>query len=108
MYKKIRNKVITLAIGVLISILVATAVSAATRDELFSLASPTTVVVNSSFISPLDEVFGDGSLGKEIFIASNTIVRADPGTSACLGNETNLQDNILFLALRNLPSPSTT
>jgi carbonic anhydrase/acetyltransferase-like protein (isoleucine patch superfamily) len=54
------------------------------------------------------ELFGDVSIGKKVFVASNTILRADPSTQLCIGNETNLQDNILFLALRNLPAPPST
>lgn len=45
--------------------------------------------------------------GKKSFIAGNTTVRADPDTRICIGNETNLQDNILFLSLRNLPAPKS-
>ena len=71
-----------------------------------SLATPVPVVVNGSFISPLVERYGDVAVGKGVFIAGNTMVRADPGLRICLGDHTNLQDNILFLALRHLPSPA--
>ena len=70
-----------------------------------SIARPVQIVVNESFISPLVEVFGEVTVGKGVFVAGNTIVRADPGAQICLGNATNLQDNILFLALLNTPSP---
>ena len=63
------------------------------------------VAMNSSFISPLVELFGDVSIGKKVFIAGNTILRTDPETQLCIGDETNLQDNILLLALRNIPAP---
>lgn len=79
----------------------------ATKAALVNLRLPIQVVVNSSFISPLVELFGDVAIGQKNFIAGNTTVRADPGTKICLGSETNLQDNILFLALRSLPAPKT-
>ena len=61
----------------------------------------------SSFISPLVERFGNISIGKKIFVASNTTLRADPSTRICLGNATNLQDNIVLLALSNQKAPAT-
>lgn len=73
--------------------------------RLASLFRPIDVVINSSFISPLVELFGDVSVGQQVFVAGNTVVRADPEARICIGSETNLQDNILFLALRNLPAP---
>ncbi len=75
------------------------------NPNLTGLSNSTPVVVNSSFISPLVEIFGDVSIGQKSFIAGNTTVRADPGTRICIGNETNFQDNTLFLSLRNLPAP---
>ena len=77
------------------------------RSNLTSLYNPPKIVVNSSFVSPLVELFGDVSIGQKSFIAGNTTVRADPDTRICIGNETNLQDNILFLSLRNLPAPKS-
>ncbi|MBW4657162.1 MAG: carbonate dehydratase [Drouetiella hepatica Uher 2000/2452] len=64
------------------------------------------IVANSSFISPLVELFGDVGIGSQSFIAGNTVVRADPGTQICIGNETNLQDNILFLASQETAAPA--
>jgi len=61
------------------------------------------VVLGNSFVSPLVELFGDVSIGQKSFIAGNTTVSAEPGTRVCIGSETNLQDNILFLAQRRLP-----
>ena len=58
------------------------------------------VAVNNSFVSPLTEVFGDVRVGEGVFAASNSILRADPGRRVCLGDETNVQDNVLMLALR--------
>ncbi len=65
------------------------------------------VVGNSSFVSPLVELFGDVSVGEKSFIASNTILSAEPGTKICIGNETNLQDNINLIAVPNASSPAS-
>lgn len=73
-----------------------------------SLATPLRVVVNDSYLSPLIEIFGDVSVSSGVFIASNTILRADPGTRICIGRATNLQDNIQLLALRGVPVPTVT
>ena len=64
------------------------------------------VVVNNSFISPLAELFGDISIGHGSFVAGNTVLNAQPGERICIGNETNLQDNITFVALRSMPTPT--
>lgn len=80
---------------------------AAEKSSLVRIQNLQKIVVNSSFISPLVELFGNVSIGKKVFVASNTVLRADPNTQICLGNETNLQDNILLLALRNTPAPSS-
>ncbi len=53
------------------------------------------LVVGDSFVAPLVEIFGDVYIGHRSFIASNTIVRAAPDLSTCIGSETNLQDNII-------------
>ncbi|WP_102125294.1 carbonate dehydratase [Deinococcus planocerae] len=76
-------------------------------DGLFSrfrLDAP--VVTNGSFLSPQVELFGDVTVGRGSFVAGNTTLSADPGTRVCLGNETNLQDNILFLADGGRPFPA--
>ena len=69
-------------------------------ENLVSLATPVRVAVNHSYISPLVELFGDVWVGRKVFVAGNTILRADPGGRVTIGDETNLQDNILLLALR--------
>ena len=78
-----------------------------TPSVLASIAQPIKVVVNKSFISPLVELYGDVNVAEKVFVAGNTIVRADPDTRICLGSDTNLQDNILFLALRSTPGPAS-
>lgn len=113
MYKKLithptsrQKSKLALMLGILLSALTLIAVVVnAQEGDLVSLSTPVRVVVNSSFISPLDEVFGDVLVGKKVFIAGNTILRAEPDTRICLGNQTNFQDNILFLAKRSIPAP---
>ena len=107
MHNKFTNKYkLALIIGFLLStLLMGTVAIAAERSSLVSLFRPVKVVVNSSYMSPLIDLFGDVSIGRKSFIASNTVLKAEPDTRICIGNETNLQDNILFLSLRNIPAP---
>ena len=92
----------------LVSAVTFSVVTAATsQNKLVSLLNPPKVVVNSSFISPLVELFGDVSVGQKVFVASNTILRAEPDSRICIGSDTNLQDNILFVASQNSPAPQT-
>ncbi len=76
------------------------------REDLERAGSNRPVVLNDSFISPLTEAFGDVRVGRGVFVASNSTVRADPGRRVCIGDETNLQDNVLLLALSG-PSRSS-
>jgi carbon dioxide concentrating mechanism protein CcmM len=62
------------------------------------------IAINDSFISPLVERFGHVRAGRGVFVAGNTILRADPGRRVCLGNRTNVQDNVLVLALIGEPA----
>ncbi len=95
-----------LVLGLVLSVLIGKVAIASDSSELVRLSQPIQVKVNESFISPLVELFGNVSVGRQVFVASNTVVRADPETQICIGNETNLQDNILFLALHNSPAPA--
>ncbi|GAA6620746.1 carbonate dehydratase [Scytonema sp. NUACC26] len=107
MHNKFRKK--SLFAPILVAFLCALAfgqVVFAQSSNLVSLSNPVTVLVNGGFISPLVELFGNVSVGKQIFIASNTVVRADPSTRICIGNQTNLQDNIVLLALQNQKAPT--
>jgi carbonic anhydrase/acetyltransferase-like protein (isoleucine patch superfamily) len=45
-------------------------------------------------------------VGQKVFVAGNTTLRADPDTRICINSETNLQDNIVLLALRNQKAPA--
>lgn len=101
-----RPSLLLVSLACLSSALIVGGKVAAQSQSLTSLMSPVRVAVNSSFISPLVELFGDVSIGKKSFVAGNTTIRAEPGTRICIGNETNLQDNIRFISLRNLPAPA--
>ncbi len=72
------------------------AVAAAVGEPI---SEPAPVVVNGSFASPLTERFGDVRVGKGVFIAGNTTLRADPNRRVTLGDHTNVQDNVSVLAL---------
>ncbi len=56
------------------------------------------VVVNSSYISPLVELYGEIEIGQHTFIAGNTILYAADGQIVSLGDENNVQDNVYLLA----------
>lgn len=105
MFKR-RHALIAFA-GVVSTVAVGIEVSAQSEGSLASIMSPVRVAVNSSFVSPLVELFGDVTIGKKSFVASNTELRAEPGTRICIGNETNLQDNIRFIATRNAAAPAS-
>ena len=57
------------------------------------------IAINDSFVSPLLERFGDVRVGRGVFLAGNTIMRADPRRVVCVGDRTNAQDNVLVLSL---------
>ncbi|MFC5848348.1 carbonate dehydratase [Deinococcus petrolearius] len=84
----------------------AVALAGGAQGPLARFRAQTPVVTNGSFLSPLTEVFGDVSLGRGSFVAGNTVIVAQPGTRACIGSESNLQDNVTFLARRSEPTPA--
>jgi carbon dioxide concentrating mechanism protein CcmM len=63
------------------------------------VSAPAPVAINGSFVSPLVERFGRVQAGRGVFVAGNTVLRADPGRRVCLGAATNVQDNVFVLAL---------
>lgn len=102
---------LSLAAAALPAVLLTSAPAASAHDAVGAVPSPQKVrlvrahperpAANASFLSPLTEVFGDVAIGRHSFVASNTVLRADPGARVCLGNETNVQDNVSMLALRS-------
>jgi carbon dioxide concentrating mechanism protein CcmM len=87
---------------------VATASGGAPRDRLARVNGSDRVAVNDSFVSPLVERFGDVRGGRGVFVAGNTILRADPGRRVCIDSRTNAQDNVLVLALSDRVSVTGT
>ena len=63
-----------------------------------NIGRPPEVVFGSSYVGPLTEIFGDVFIGQKDFVASNTVVRAAPGEKVELGNESNVQDNVVVRA----------
>ncbi|HEY9627699.1 MAG TPA: hypothetical protein V6C84_10385 [Coleofasciculaceae cyanobacterium] len=99
---------VSLLLGLVVGLLAwGTGAIASEGSSLTNVSSPILVAVNSSFVSPLVELFGNVAIGSRSFIASNTSVRADPETRICIGSESNLQDNVFFLALDNAPAPAS-
>lgn len=97
----------SLLIGFLSVALLGVRAVAFQSQDLASISNPPQVVVNSSFISPLVELFGNVLVGSRSFVAGNTIVRADPDAQICIGDETNLQDNIVLTASIDSPAPGS-
>ena len=60
---------------------------------------PMVVYNDSSYVSPLTEVFGDVFIGKDNFVAASSVIRAAPGNRVELGDEATVQDNIIVRAL---------
>ena len=56
-------------------------------------------IVGTSYVSPLVEVFGDVYIGKQSFVASNTVLRVAPDQRLDIGNETNAQDSVIVRSL---------
>ena len=75
------------------------AVAAQRHDRQVGVSDQAPVAINHSFVSPLVERFGRVQVGSEVFVAGNTVLRADPGRRVCLGSQTNVQDNVFVLAL---------
>jgi carbon dioxide concentrating mechanism protein CcmM len=61
-------------------------------------------IPSSRSLRRLVERFGDVRVGRGVFVAGNTVLRADPGTRVCLGSATNVQDNVLVLGQEGSPA----
>ncbi len=73
---------------------------AANAPNYVAVGSQRPVVINESFINPWTEAFGRIAVGRHVFVAPNAILRADGRRRVCLGNATNVQDNVLVIAER--------
>src|SRR3712207_4975746 len=68
--------------------------------QLTNIGRPAEVVYNeSSYVSPLTEIFGEVFIGRENFVGPSSVIRAAPGHRVQLGNEATVQDNIIVRAL---------
>lgn len=68
------SKHITLiAVGGIVLALTLSVKAGAQLQSLVSLRSPIRIAINSSFVSPLDELFGDVSIGKR-FLSLETLL----------------------------------
>lgn len=100
--RRARTKLAGALLMTALATLVVTAVAlgqAGSRDRLVQVSDDDPVATNDSFVSPLVERFGDVRVGRGVFVASNTTLRADARRQVCLGSRTNAQDNILILSL---------
>lgn len=62
------------------------------------VAADQVLIGDSSYKSPLVEVFGDVYIGDGTYVAPNTVLRAAPELRVELGDESNAQDNVLVRA----------
>jgi carbonic anhydrase/acetyltransferase-like protein (isoleucine patch superfamily) len=68
-------------------------------EQLANIGRHADVVINeSSYVSPLTEIFGDVFLGQQNFVAASSVIRAAPGLRVELGDEVNTQDNVIVRA----------
>ncbi len=74
------------------------AAAGAEGGETVNIGRPPEVVFGSSYVAPLTEIFGEVVIGQKNFVASNTVMRASPGEKVELGNESNVQDNVIVRA----------
>jgi carbon dioxide concentrating mechanism protein CcmM len=59
---------------------------------------PMVVYNDSSYVSPLTEIFGDVFIGRDNFVAASSVIRAAPDLRVELGDEATVQDNIVVRA----------
>jgi len=98
----------TIALAVTLTFSATTVVAQQRHDRQVDVSTSAPVAVNGSFVSPLVERFGRVQAGRDVFVAGNTTLRADPGRRVCLGAATNVQDNVFVLALSDRPAPRGT
>jgi carbonic anhydrase/acetyltransferase-like protein (isoleucine patch superfamily) len=61
-----------------------------------------TRIGRSAFIDRSASILGDVTIGDDVYVAPNASIRADePGSSIVIGNECNIQDNVVIHALRD-------
>ncbi len=74
--------------------------SAGGDGQLTNIGREPMVVYNeSSYVSPLTEIFGDVLIGQDNFVGPSSVIRAAPGLRVELGDEATVQDNIIVRAI---------
>ena len=64
-----------------------------------NIGRPPELVFNeSSYVSPLTEIFGNILIGRENFVAASSVLRAAPGLRVELGDDATVQDNTIVRA----------
>jgi len=59
-------------------------------------------ISENAWISETAVIVGDVTIGDNVFVAPNAVIRADePGSSIVIGNGCNVQDNVVIHALSN-------
>jgi len=58
-------------------------------------------ISESAFIGPFSSVIGDVVIKKNVFVGANVVLRADEGTPFYIGNNSNIQDGVIFHGLRD-------
>ncbi|MVX65312.1 carbonate dehydratase [Clostridium chromiireducens] len=58
-------------------------------------------ISESAFIGPFSSVIGDVVIKKNVFVGANVVLRADEGTPFYIGNDSNIQDGVIFHGLRD-------
>lgn len=56
----------------------------------------------SVVISPFSTVIGDITIEENVFIGCNVVLRADEGTPFYIGNNTNIQDGVIFHGIKDV------
>ncbi len=60
------------------------------------------VISESACISETAVIVGDVTIGDNVYVAHNAVIRADePGSSVNIGNNCNVQDNVIIHGLSN-------
>jgi carbonic anhydrase/acetyltransferase-like protein (isoleucine patch superfamily) len=69
---------------------------------LNSINCRTTKVSGGAFVDHTASILGDVTIGDEVYVAPNASIRADePGSRIIIGNQCNIQDNVVIHALRD-------
>lgn len=65
----------------------------------FNLDVDNPVLAPTSYVHPLASVTGSVTLGQKVFVAPNASIRGDEGQNIYVGDESNVQDNVVIHGL---------